>query len=593
MLKIKPKSQEGWNDIRWSNIELYVRKLQKRIYSATINGDYKLVRSTQNTLIKSYQARILATRKVTQENKGKNTAGIDGIKSLSPKKRLELAKELKIPSKVKPLRRVWIPKPGKTEKRPLGIPTLSDRALQALQKMALEPEWEAKFEPNSYGFRPGRCCHDAMKQIYLSIFKKPKYVLDADIKKCFDKINHKKLLEKLNYKGKTHKQIKDWLESGVIDNEIFKKTEAGTPQGGVISPLLANIALTGMETLVKKIVTQIPLRYTNGKRAGKIMGVRDRANSISLVRYADDFVILHENKEVILKCKEALEEWLTEIGLELSKEKTCISHTLRGTEEDLNDANFSKTPGFDFLGFTVRQFERKYRGLNGIETIIIPSKEKQMKHLFDIAKILKECRNMSQESFILKLNPIIAGWGMYFGNSDASSEGILKKMDYLLYLKLRKWSKRKTKSSKGGLNKYWKMIGNRKYVFATEIDGKMTELNQYTDFTRSLRNNYVKVKGECSPYDGNEIYWATRLGNSAFMSLTQSSLLKAQKGKCNLCKMYFMDEDILEIDHIIPLSEGGQRSRNNLQLLHRHCHDQKDRYNLIYDLVTPMTRDLS
>lgn len=264
--------------------------------------------------------------------------------------------------------------------------------------------------------------------------------------------------------------------------------------------------------------------------------------------------------------------------MELSVEKTRISHTLGGTEEDLKDPSFSKTPGFNFLGFTVRQFKRKYRGLNGIDTTIIPSAEKCKHHLEEIKVILRTCRQMSQENLILKLNSKIAGWARYFGTSDAYSEGILKKMDYLLYLKLRQWAKRKTKSAKSGTSKYWKRLGNRKYVFATEVNGKDLTLYQYTDFAKSLRNEYVKVIGESSPFDGNETYWASRLGRSPFMSPTQSELLKIQKGKCTLCKCDFMDGDILEIDHIKPLAEKGVRSMTNLQLLHRHCHDQKDSF---------------
>jgi RNA-directed DNA polymerase len=263
-----------------------------------------------------------------------------------------------------------------------------------------------------------------------------------------------------------------------------------------------------MEMLVKQLVKQMPLRYTSGIRAGKIMGLRDRARSVSIIRYADEFVILHENKNVIIKCKQAISSWLLEIGLELSIEKTRISHTLGGSEADLIDPNFSETPGFNLLGFTVRQFQRKYRGVNGIDTIIIPSKQKCEKHLKGLKTILTSCREMSQGDLILKLNPIIAGWASYFGNSDASSEGILKKMDFLLYLKLRRWAKRKTKTAHAGLNKYWKRVGNRKFVFTTEIDGQNMYLHQYTDFSRSLRNEYVKVRGESSPFDGKDTYWA-------------------------------------------------------------------------------------
>nr|AOC61483.1 putative reverse transcriptase and intron maturase [Rhexinema sarcinoideum] len=542
----KPKSKEGWNAISWSAIELYIQKLQKRIYSATKNGDIKLVRSLQSIVINSHQAKLLATRWVTQNNTGKKLAGIDGIKYLTPSKRFELARSLKIPSKSRPLRKIWISNfsdkqktlllkqgcgkgPGKT-KYPLSIPTLFDKANQTLLKLALEPEWEAKFEPNSYGLRPGRNCHDAMKQIYLTIFKKPKYVLKAEIQTCFDQINHEKLLKKLNYKGKIHKQIKHWLKSGIFNKKCFAEMENSTPDLNCdISSLLVNIALNDLETLVKELVICMPLRYSTGVRTGKIMGLRDRNSSLSLIKYAGDFVVLHENKEVIFKCKEVISNWLVDIGLKLSNAQ--LSHTLEGTKADLADPEFSKTPGFDFLGFTVRQFKKKYRGLNGIDTKITPAKDKQKKHLEKIAKIVRQCHMASQEEIIFKLNLIIAKWALYYGTSDANTVGILKKMDYLLYLKLRRWGKRKTKSSKSSLNKYWKKIETKKFVFATEINGKLVKLHCYSDFARSLRNDYVKVKSETSPFNGDETYWASRLRKECLYESNSIGAIKSAKRK--------------------------------------------------------------
>ncbi|WP_254034095.1 reverse transcriptase N-terminal domain-containing protein, partial [Planktothrix agardhii] len=197
-----------WNEINWRKAERLTFKLQKRIFRASERGDVKAVRKLQKTLINSWSAKCIAVRRVTQDNQGKNTAGVDGVKSLTPKQRMNLVGQLKLTGKVKPIRRVNIPKPGTTETRPLGIPTINDRATQTLVKLALEPEWEALFEPNSYGFRPGRSCHDAIGAIFNSISSKSKYVLDADISKCFDKINHKKLLEKLNTSPTIRRQIR-------------------------------------------------------------------------------------------------------------------------------------------------------------------------------------------------------------------------------------------------------------------------------------------------------------------------------------------------------------------------------------------------
>ena len=229
-----PKLMYEWKNIPWRKLEVQVFKLQKRIYRASIRGDVKQVRRLQRLLVKSTAAKLLAVRRVTQDNRGKNTAGVDGVKSIRPPQRLKLALKLEISDQAFPIRRVYIPKPGKKEKRPLGIPTIEDRAKQALVKLALEPEWEAQFEPHSYGFRPGRSVHDAVKYIKLDIQRKDKYVLDADIRKCFDCINHSALLDKLNTFPLMRRQIKAWLKAGVMSGENLFPCEEGTPQGGVI-----------------------------------------------------------------------------------------------------------------------------------------------------------------------------------------------------------------------------------------------------------------------------------------------------------------------------------------------------------------------
>ncbi|MFN6488088.1 MULTISPECIES: reverse transcriptase N-terminal domain-containing protein [unclassified Nostoc] len=233
----KSKTQNNltveWNKLDWRKLEKRVFKLQKRIFQASERGDVKAVRKLQKTLIRSWSAKCIAVRRVTQDNQGKNTAGVDGLKSLNPKQRTNLVGQLKLTGKSKPTRRVMIAKPGINEKRPLRIPTIFDRALQALCRIALEPEWEARFEPNSYGFRPGRSCHDAIEAIFNSIRYKAKYVLDADISKCFDCINHEALLRKINTYPTMRHQIKSWLRAGVLDQEEIFPTNEGTPQGGV------------------------------------------------------------------------------------------------------------------------------------------------------------------------------------------------------------------------------------------------------------------------------------------------------------------------------------------------------------------------
>ena len=313
-----------WRDINWKQVEVRVFKLQKLIYRASSRGEISKMRKYQKLLTKSYYARLLAVRRVTQDNRGKKTAGVDGIKNLPPMQRLNLVDFLnKRHLKASPTRRVWIPKPGKDEKRPLGIPTIYDRALQALVKIGMEPEWEARFEPNSYGFRPGRSAHDAIENIYNVIHLSPKYVLDADISKCFDRINHDALLRKI---GKTpyRRLIKQWLKSGVFDNKQFSDTVEGTPQGGIISPLLANIALHGMEERLMEFAQTLDLKNSRGFQKSKQM----KCKTLNLIRYADDFVILHKDIKVVLQAKTIIQEWLNQVGLELRPEKTRIAHTL-------------------------------------------------------------------------------------------------------------------------------------------------------------------------------------------------------------------------------------------------------------------------
>ena len=296
----------GWDDINWLKVERYVFKLQKRIYAASRHGDIKQVRKLQKTLIRSWSNKVLAIRRVTQDNRGRKTAGVDGKKSLSPIARLQLVGQLKPTGKSRPTRRVWIPKPGSDEKRPLGIPTIHDRALQALLKHVLEPEWEAVFEPNSYGFRPGRSCHDAIKQIKNAIQTKAKYVLDADIAKCFDKINHLALLQKLGYTGKFRQQIKTWLKSGVIDQKVFTATSEGTPQGGVLSPLLANVALHGMEKMLNEFAKTLDIKRKD--KPNSQISWQQKVKSLTFIRYADDFVLIHYDLSVVQRCRELISE---------------------------------------------------------------------------------------------------------------------------------------------------------------------------------------------------------------------------------------------------------------------------------------------
>jgi RNA-directed DNA polymerase len=319
---------------------------------------------------------------------------------------------------------------------------MEDRAKQSLAKLALEPQWEAKFESNSYGFRPGRGCHDAIEAIFLSIKQSCKYVLDADIAKCFDRIDHNKLLAKLETYPELRREIKTWLYCGYMNGKDLFPTTEGTPQGGVVSPTLANIALHGMELELKKFA-----------RTWK--GRKDRnESSLSIVRYADDFVILHKDIERIVQCKELIEHWLVEIGLELKPSKTRISHTLYKYEGNV---------GFDFLGFTVRQFEvgKKHSGkstkgaLLGFKTIIKPSEAKIKTHIEKLGDVIDKHQASSQDLLIMRLNQIIRGWSNYYRT--VCSKETYSRCDHLLYSQLKRWAERRhpNKSKSWVANKYW------------------------------------------------------------------------------------------------------------------------------------------
>lgn len=551
------QTEVEWKDINWNKVQRVVFKLQKRIFKASQRGDVMAVRRLQKTLMRSWSAKALAVRRVTQDNRGKKTAGIDGVKSLTPKQRLELVRQLRLNRKAKPVRRVWIDKPGRDEKRPLGIPTMNDRASQALIKAALEPEWEAKFEPNSYGFRPGRSGHDAIEAIYGAIKQKPKYVLDEDIAKCFDRINHDALLGKLNTFPTIRRQIRAWLKAGVIDwseyanrnkKKGFSQTSEGTPQGGVISPLLANIALHGLENRLLQYVETVDLKNNYGRQQSK----RSKRMTLTVVRYADDFVILHKDKAVVQRCMQITADWLSGIGLELKPEKTRLSHTL--VEEGGNK-------GFDFLGFTIRQFEvGEYASKQGFKTIITPSKDRLRVHLARVGDLIDKHKGSSREALIATLNPVIRGWSNYY--KTVCSKDIFQLADHITYQQIRGWSVYRHESA----NKTWTTKGNDNWVFATKDGKHLLAKHGDTPITR-----HTKVQGERSPYDGDWVYWSKRKGEYPETPKKLSELIKKQDGKCSHCGLYFTSDCLIEVHHIDKNRSNNKKT--NLTAVHRHCHD--------------------
>jgi RNA-directed DNA polymerase len=547
-----PPSIEDWTTIPWRKLEAYVFRLQKRIFQAQRRGNVRAVHSLQRLVMKSRAARTLAVRRVTQDNRGKKTAGVDGVKAVGPLVRLLYVDRLRHPATIKarPVRRVLIPKPGKPhEFRPLGIPVLLDRAHQALVKLALEPQWESRFEAHSYGFRPGRSCHDALAAIYLGIRQQPKYVLDADIRGCFDNIAFQPLLTKLDTFPRLRQTIKAWLKAGVLYDGVLSATTTGVPQGGTISPLLCNVALHGMEQVA---ATALPPK-------------RGRPR---LIRYADDLVVLHPEVEGVAAAQHALSVWLAEIGLEFKPSKTRITHTLHEHQGQV---------GFDFLGCTIRQFPvgKTRTGHTtsgqplGFTTRITPSKEAIKRHTADLGTVIRHHRTVSQEELIGLLSPKIRGWAAYY--RAVVARAAYATCDFHLYQQLRRWAFRRhpTKGRRWIVHRYWRRSAHRRWHFATATG---VRLRYHTDTTI---HRHVQVRGTASPFDGNLTYWAQRRQMHPQTGATLGRLLARQGGRCAYCGLLLTLDDLVEIDHVQPVVLTGGRPPLDRQALHRHCHDQK------------------
>jgi RNA-directed DNA polymerase len=426
---------------------------------------------------------------------------------------------------------------------------MKERALQALVKLALEPEWEACFEPNSYGFRPGRSCHDAIEAIYIIVNHKAKYVLDADLKGCFDNIDHEALLSKLNTYPALRRAIQGWLKAGVMDKGVFDETRSGTPQGGVISPLLANIALHGMETAL-------------------LEAFPTKRNRVQFVRYADDFVVFNATLAGIEKAKAVLETWLQGVGLELKPSKTRIAHTLEAHQG---------SAGFDFLGWTVRQFPvgkthagkaNGYSPRLGFKTIITPSKAAVKRHTAEVGAVIKQNRHAPQGKLIKEVNARVRGWSSY--HRTVSAADTFRSCRKILFRQLQQWGKSRhpNKSGEWIANKYWHVDEGQGWIFTDQR-------SKLWDHSHTHIQRHVKVKGTASPYDGDLVYWSQRLSNHYMFNGTLGKLLQKQQGKCRWCGLLFRDGDHVEVDHITPKSLGGGEELSNKLALHAHCHDER------------------
>ena len=561
-----------WGDIDWVKVNTSITKIQKRIYQATIDNKIGVVHYLQRKLINSKYAKLLAVKQITQINKGRKTFDVNCAVIVSPKEKYKLALTLKISDFASPIRRVHISKPGKTEGRPLGIPTIRDRSIQALIKLALEPQWEARFEPNSYGFRPGRSCQDAIEAVFNYNRGRHIYILDADVHKCFDKINHDKLLEKLDTLPIIKFQIKAWLSAGIMEgftrrnkDESLKLNKSGTPQGGLISPLLANIALHGLEMSVSEHYNKTLLR--NYQKETKLRP------QIGVIRYADDFIIMHPSERIIHNIKFYVIKWLMEeCGLKLSEEKSLI---------------IPSSQGYNFLGFHVISIKNGERAKCKIHI----SKKSRKSLLSKTQEIFQNNRSASSGQLILKLNPLITGWCYYFRYCECTKD--FQQVEYSIFSQLRAWVFRRyskgLKSRTSIKRKYFpddKTITfngkehTGKWIFTgiTEnAKGIKREIHLvYPSWINSEK--YAKIKSNKSPYDGDDAYWSIRNPKYSSWSNRVSRCLKRQKGKCTLCGKLITSNDRPEIDHIKPISLGGKDTFDNLQAVHNYCHTKKSAY---------------
>jgi RNA-directed DNA polymerase len=532
-----------WHTINWQKVYRNVKRLQARIVKATQAKRWGKVKALQRLLAHSFSGKALAVRRVT-ENPGKKTPGVDGETWNTPDKKAQAIDELRRHGyKPLPLKRVYIPK-SNDRLRPLSLPTMKDRAMQTLYLLALDPVAETTADPNSYGFRKERSTADAIAQCY-NVFRLKQsagYILEGDIKSCFDGISHEWLVANIPMDRVI---LQQWLKAGFIDKHILYPTEVGTPQGGPISPTLMNMALTGLESVLRE-------KYPNNTR-------RSKKAKVNIVKYADDFIITGSSKELLeTEVRPLVEKFLHERGLELSPEKTKITEIENG---------------FDFLGQNVR----KYRG-----KLLIKPAAASVKALLDkVRGIIKTNKPAKAGELIIKLNPIIKGWANY--HRHVVSKRVFSQVDRAIFAALWQWAVRRHpgKAKQWIARKYFLYPRTGQWVLFGQTTGQdgAVQMVRLSKASGVRIERHIKIKGEANPYDpGWETYFEQRLGVAMVNNLKGEQRLlylwQEQNGNCPVCQQKITKPTGWHLHHLVPRTKGGGEKLDNLVLLHPTCHNQ-------------------